>query len=216
MNADTYADTGTGAAATNMFAYCNNNPTMMVDPDGHTTTTTFLVYFLVIIITTIIIGYAVIYIQQLFSCLQKNSIKEAINNDIHVKKLIDISFINYLRSITLSTTAVLNQAIREGIEAARKTYNPKLEKHHIVAKDAPAASLGREVLKYVSIYVESWENLVDIKYNLHKTLHTSYYHQAVGNFLSNQYKYNSDKIYAVESGLLTIKIALLAANQFVA
>lgn len=35
LNADVYADTGTGAAGTNMFAYCNNNPVMFTDPDGH-------------------------------------------------------------------------------------------------------------------------------------------------------------------------------------
>ena len=37
LNADVYADTGTGAAGTNMFAYCNNNPVMYVDPDGFRT-----------------------------------------------------------------------------------------------------------------------------------------------------------------------------------
>lgn len=34
LNADVYADTGTGAAGTNMFAYCNNNPVMFTDPEG--------------------------------------------------------------------------------------------------------------------------------------------------------------------------------------
>ncbi len=35
MNADVYQDTGTGAVGTNMFAYCNNNPVMCVDPNGN-------------------------------------------------------------------------------------------------------------------------------------------------------------------------------------
>ncbi len=34
MNADVYADTAQGVVATNMFAYCNNNPIMFIDPDG--------------------------------------------------------------------------------------------------------------------------------------------------------------------------------------
>ncbi len=34
LNADIYADTGTGVVGTNMFAYCNNNPVMFVDPEG--------------------------------------------------------------------------------------------------------------------------------------------------------------------------------------
>ena len=34
LNADIHADTGTGVVGTNMFAYCNNNPVMFVDPSG--------------------------------------------------------------------------------------------------------------------------------------------------------------------------------------
>ena len=34
MNADVYADTAQGVVGTNMFAYCNNNPVMFVDPCG--------------------------------------------------------------------------------------------------------------------------------------------------------------------------------------
>ena len=36
LNADAYTDTGTGVVGTNMFAYCNNNPVMFVDPEGNT------------------------------------------------------------------------------------------------------------------------------------------------------------------------------------
>ena len=34
MNADSIPDTGTGVVGTNMFAYCNNSPIVLVDPDG--------------------------------------------------------------------------------------------------------------------------------------------------------------------------------------
>ncbi len=34
INADGYVSTGTGLLGYNMFAYCNNNPVMYVDPDG--------------------------------------------------------------------------------------------------------------------------------------------------------------------------------------
>ena len=34
LNADIHADTGTGVVGTNMFAHCNNNPVMMIDPNG--------------------------------------------------------------------------------------------------------------------------------------------------------------------------------------
>ena len=34
LNADAYVSTGTGLLGYNMFAYCNNNPVMNVDPNG--------------------------------------------------------------------------------------------------------------------------------------------------------------------------------------
>ncbi len=34
LNADVYQDTQQGVVGANMFAYCNNNPVMMVDPFG--------------------------------------------------------------------------------------------------------------------------------------------------------------------------------------
>ena len=34
MNSDSIPDTGTGVVGTNMFAYCNNSPIVLVDPDG--------------------------------------------------------------------------------------------------------------------------------------------------------------------------------------
>ncbi|MBO4309180.1 MAG: RHS repeat-associated core domain-containing protein, partial [Clostridia bacterium] len=35
INADGYVSTGTGLLGYNMYAYCNNNPVMYVDPDGN-------------------------------------------------------------------------------------------------------------------------------------------------------------------------------------
>ena len=38
FNADKHSDTQTGVLATNMFAYCNNNPVMYIDPTGEALT----------------------------------------------------------------------------------------------------------------------------------------------------------------------------------
>ncbi|MCI8620183.1 MAG: RHS repeat-associated core domain-containing protein, partial [Oscillospiraceae bacterium] len=35
INADSYGSTGQAFLGTNMFAYCNNNPVLGIDPDGH-------------------------------------------------------------------------------------------------------------------------------------------------------------------------------------
>ena len=34
INADSYVSTGQGLTGYNMYAYCNNNPVMNVDPSG--------------------------------------------------------------------------------------------------------------------------------------------------------------------------------------
>ena len=34
LNADSIPDTGTGVVGTNMFAYCNNSPVLLIDPNG--------------------------------------------------------------------------------------------------------------------------------------------------------------------------------------
>ena len=39
LNADVYQDTMQGVVGTNMFAYCNNNPVIMCDPEGTEPTT---------------------------------------------------------------------------------------------------------------------------------------------------------------------------------
>ena len=44
LNADVYQDTQQGVVGANMFAYCNNNPMMMVDSYGEAASTTFFGY----------------------------------------------------------------------------------------------------------------------------------------------------------------------------
>ena len=55
LNADGYVSTGTGLLGYNMFAYCNNNPVMYVDPDGGFP---FIVFaFVPVVVGIIIVHY---------------------------------------------------------------------------------------------------------------------------------------------------------------
>ena len=49
INADGYVSTGTGMLGYNMYAYCNNNPVMYVDPEGHS--------FMAVVLLVLIGGY---------------------------------------------------------------------------------------------------------------------------------------------------------------
>ena len=51
INADSYVSTGQGLIGNNMFAYCNNNPVMYVDPTGESSTGWFIVILLVCLLT---------------------------------------------------------------------------------------------------------------------------------------------------------------------
>ena len=50
INADGYVSTGTGLLGYNMYAYCNNNPVMYVDPDGEFP---FLILAIVVVVAVV-------------------------------------------------------------------------------------------------------------------------------------------------------------------
>ena len=70
LNADVYCDTGTGLLGTNMFAYCENNPTNSVDSNGYMAAeaagATALAYFLEYVLPEIILGGLLIISDALF------------------------------------------------------------------------------------------------------------------------------------------------------
>ncbi len=76
INADGYISTGTGLLGYNMYAYCNNNPVMYVDPSG---TISFLLG-----VAIVVVGYAII--SNVANVIEsentvKNSTVEPMDND---------------------------------------------------------------------------------------------------------------------------------------
>ena len=97
LNADVYADTGTGAAGTNMFAYCNNNPVMYVDPDGETPSvltaiTGSVIVTLLTAVTAFCLGLLISSIanelQRIISVFAMVSLKESVFATLYLMKTI--------------------------------------------------------------------------------------------------------------------------------
>lgn len=113
-----------------------------------------------------------------------------------------------IRSLSDSVVKVIDSALDK---AKKKRRDNRYEKHHIVAQGSSNinAKKSRELLKSVKIGVNSTHNLVDIKYNLHRHLHTETYYKAVYNFLKRA-KGSYNKTVLV---LKVIKKALQAASN---
>ena len=192
LNADGYISTGTGILGYNMFAYCNNNPIMNVDPDGnlHYREAGGGFYIgsgyggggggnsirpeqaIVAIVATVTVGFTAVDEQQ-----EKLALKRWERTDA-----------------------------REKEKADTKT---KYHMHHIVAKADIRASASREILRNADI--EPWtdpRNLVALPQKYHASMHTTAYHKYVEERLQ---QVAGDKA-AVEATLAELKMEILARS----
>ena len=104
------------------------------------------------------------------------------------------------------------KAVDEALDKAKKKRKDnRYERHHIVAQKSSNydASASRKLIANVGIGINSTYNLVDIKYNLHRYLHTNAYYKAVHEFLKRA-KGSYRKTVLV---LNVIKKALQAASK---
>ena len=115
---------------------------------------------------------------------------------------------NGIKKLSNSVVKAIDCALDK---AKKKKRDNRYEKHHIVAKGSSNkhADMSRTLLKNVKIGVNDSVNLVRIKYNLHRHLHTNEYYKSVYCFLkpaAGSYK----KIVTV---LNVIRAALTAASN---
>ena len=113
-----------------------------------------------------------------------------------------------IKSLSNAVTTTIDEALSK---AKNKSKNNRYERHHVVARGSSNwhASESRKILKAVGIGINSSHNLVDIKYNLHRHLHTKAYYRSVYDFL-NRARGSYGKIVLV---LNVIKKALQAASR---
>ena len=222
LNADKHFDTGTGVIGTNMFAYCNNNPVMFVDPTGEdaiAVASGILVAVFTAIGLSVIISLLANEILKLLPSLDLSSIKRAIET-IAEGKIQTVKLIRtFVKSLSKSMADYVELVISEALTKAKQSIlnNNRYDIHHIVAKKAPAGIFGRLVLAAVGMEIEDQKNKVAIKYKLHAYLNTNSYNTGVGIFLMEVYTNASEnkRRTQVENALLFLKIALLSASAIV-
>lgn len=93
----------------------------------------------------------------------------------------------------------------------KKSKNNRYERHHIVARGSSNTYVAnsRKLLYEVVIGINSSYNLVDIKYKLHRHLHTNAYYKAVYQFLKRVEGSYKKTVHVLN----VIKKALQAASK---
>ena len=113
-----------------------------------------------------------------------------------------------IKSLSDAVVKAIDNALDK---AKKKKKDNRYERHHIVAQSSTNSDAikSRQLINRVGIGVNSSHNLVDIKYNLHRHLHTSAYYKAVYKFLKR-----AEGSYAKTVLVLNvIKKALQAASN---
>ena len=72
--------------------------------------------------------------------------------------------------------------------ASKKTFRRKsFENHHIVAQNAKKAAPARDIVIKLYGSVNTDENLVQLSYSFHRSLHTTLYYDAVNHYICMAY-----------------------------
>lgn len=152
MNADVYQDTGTGVVGTNMFAYCNNNPVSLIDPNGTNSTARkeqplgifeFLIGLLSALLFTAITYNVFQEIAQVMQEMCDTYIPILIAN-------LNTAIANVFSSLEDDIKSVMQKVIEKISNLRRKPfYRKDTEDHHICAKKASNARFAKEALEGV-------------------------------------------------------------------
>ena len=208
ISADGYISTGQGFLGFNMYAYCLNNPIIMVDYSG-SDDLAFLAF--AIKATIITIGFAVL-------CYAVTS-PEA--QDFYSSIYINVAngFDNF-KSNWENTLTDLGNGILAILSAIsqKPSYRSNQELYHIVAQKSKKALISQAILDDVGIKINSDSNTIWLKTGLHRRLHTNAYHLYVEFMIISAYLSAPprDKIQQkenVQAALETIKKQLKSIDN---
>ena len=179
----------------NLYAYCNNNPTMMIDETGY---------------EAITLGIASGLCRAAIAVLVIALVAVILSNPAVRRGIVDLVN-DFGYRITQAYKAMVSAVATAAAKAMRKSRRAKYERHHIVVRNARKAAGSRDILGANLIGINSSYNTVYIKYNLHRHLHTNAYHNSVYGLLkfANKWGYRRGNVIAV---LSYIKLVLKTAS----
>ena len=181
INADSYHSTGQGIIGNNMFAYCLNNPVNYYDSDGSFAIAIPLIALGKILFDGCVSLLAIAAVWEI-GCTIGEGIS-ALRQDANISS-------TTINSAYASSQDKVSKRVEESFSKAASlpstSHNDEL--HHLVAKRAPNASYARQVLAEVGININSGENLMLIKYGLHRRLHTDTYYGWANSVVISAYR----------------------------
>ena len=200
-----------------MFSYCGNDPINSIDSNGKSAlaliATGWTAFHAIASVTTSIAAFSIgLSIGKNIKSNQRwrsydDQYKDAINKSIEDYRVGD----------------ALSDAINRAQEKSADQWDPKPNKHHIVAQDAEGAAKAREVLDKAHIpYRTSPANLVSISTQLHQHIHTKMYYDSINSVMTfvdrtNTAIYGENSISTLQSGiycaLYTIKGLIIMADD---
>ena len=170
INADDAQILGLGhnAIGYNLFCYCINCPTSYIDVSGN-------FGFMISIYAISKIALSLLVLIPIIATLLNPDFYRALYDAIVE---IGTGIKNLIETVTKAVSNALDKA-------KFKKRDSRYERHHIVARCSsnPDAAASRRLLGKVNIGINSEYNLVYIKYNLHRHLHTKAYFKSVYQFL---------------------------------
>lgn len=164
-----------------MFAYCLNNPANYYDSNG-----SFAIAIPLIALGKILfdgcVSLLVIAAVWEIGCTIGEGIN-ALRQDASISS-------TTINTAYASSREKVSKRVEESFSKATSlpSSSHKDELHHLVAKRAPNASYARHVLEDVGIGINSSENLMIIKYGLHRRLHTDTYYGWANSVVISAYR----------------------------
>ncbi len=196
---------------TNLYAYCENEPIGMLDLDGYSAIATGI---LMIGMLSVVGGYFI---------SQQPSVRKNISNLVQTT----ISSIGRIKAsrgyaweAEKNKREVLLKIEKVLPKLKQNNYKSTRENHHIVARRAGLASGSKAILEAVGIDIDSKENLVSLKTELHRALHRQpLYYVWIDIEIASAYKLptiaHSPEL-SVKNKLKNIKMTLQGWDRFFA
>jgi RHS repeat-associated protein len=185
----------------NLYAYCGNNPVMMVDPSGNLAilglTLTLTQVILIVAVVLIVYTYIMYYSETVNNSLGR--VLEDTFNDIGKK----------LKEEAERLSGTLALAIEKAQEKMRENRNT--HEHHIVAQTDPRASISRMALRMANIPIDHKDNIVTVNEAMHWYMHTTQYHAIVTVIVWAGYSLNGKQ--GVEASLRVMKTVIQTASK---
>ena len=179
----------------NMFSYCANNPVMFSDSTGFFAIAISVSSWVIYLIITIILGAALVIITS--DPKFQRALSELVN-----------AIGDWIKYAAKSIVRCVKEALSKANQRAR---TDKWENHHIVARTSSNQNAvhSRYLLCCAGVGINSSYNLVRIRYNLHKHLHTAAYYAAVDTLVSaaNGYYYKTIRVLKFIKTVLNIASA---------